>query len=80
MRYSSIKEVVLMNFNTTEILTELVRVTEAGSSKARLVDVALKVASEVNIDLAGQDLVEHCQVVCPSRLQVFSSTQGPSPD
>ena len=40
--------------------------TEAGSSEARLVAVAFKVAWEVNIDLAGQDLIEHCQVVFPS--------------
>ena len=32
----------------------------------RLVSVAFKVAWEVNVDLAGQDLVEHCEVVCPS--------------
>ena len=49
-----------MSINTREILTELVEVTEAGSSEAGLVAVAFKVAWEVNIDLAGQDLVEHC--------------------
>ena len=40
--------------------------TEAGSSEARLVAVAFKIAWEVNIDLAGQDLIQHCQVACPS--------------
>ena len=66
MRDGSDKERVLMSINTREILTELVRVMEAGSSKACLVAVAFKVAWEINVDLAGQDLVEHCQVVCPS--------------
>ena len=55
-----------MSINTREILTELVGVTEAGSSEVRLVAVAFKVAWEVNIDFAGQDFIEHCQVVCPS--------------
>ena len=40
--------------------------TEGGSSKARLVAVAFKVAWEANIDLAGQDVIEYCQIVCPS--------------
>ena len=55
-----------MSINIREILTELVGVTDAGSSKARLVAVAFKVAWEVNIDLAGQDLIEHYQVVFSS--------------
>ena len=62
-----------MSINTREILPELVGVTEAGLSKARLVAVFFKVAWEVNIDLTGQDLIEHCQVICPSpRLKVWA--------
>ena len=61
-----------MNINTREIRTELVGVTEAGSSKAHLVAVAFKVAWEVNFDLARQDLIEpHCQVICPSPLAIL---------
>ena len=37
-----------MSINAREILTELVGVTEASSSKARLVAVAFKVAWEFN--------------------------------
>ena len=55
-----------MSIKTREILTELVGMTEAGSSEAHLVAVAFKVAWEVNIDFAEQDLIEHCQVVYPS--------------
>ena len=62
MRDSSNKERVLMSINSREILTELARVTEADSSKARLVAVAFKVAWEVNVDLEGPLCL--CQCMC----------------
>ena len=60
VRDSFNKERVLMSINTREIPTELVGVTEAGLSKVPLIAIAFKLAWEVNVDLAGQDPVEHC--------------------